>query len=80
MFQPAPRATKKGSGVLRVNARPWAKVFVDGRFVGNTPQMRIPVSAGSHVVRLTNPEFGLSKTIRVQVEPGETVTKVVQLE
>ena len=79
---PAPRAAAAagGSGVLRINARPWAEVSIDGRPVGNTPLMNLTLSAGSHRVRLRNPQFALEKTIKVQIVAGDVVTKVVDLQ
>ena len=76
---PDPPAVAGGNGTLRVNTRPWSQVFVDGRLIGNTPQMAIPVSSGSHTVMFVNDEFGLRKTIKVSVKPGETVTKSLTL-
>ena len=67
------------SGTLRVQTRPWSQVFVDGKLIGNTPQMSIAVNAGAHTVTLVNDEFGLRKTIQVTVRDGETVTRVLNL-
>jgi serine/threonine-protein kinase len=80
--RPAPPpepAAASGTGTLRVQTRPWSQVFVDGRLIGNTPQMAIPVSSGAHTLMFVNDEFGLRKTVRVTVKPGETVTKVLNL-
>ena len=66
-------------GTLRVNTRPWSKVFVDGRLVGNTPQFNIPLKAGTHKVKLVNDQMGLTKTVKVSVKGGQTVTKVINL-
>jgi len=74
-----PVASGGGNGTLRVQTRPWSQVFVDGRLIGNTPQMSIPVSAGSHTLLFVNDEFGLRKTIKVTVKPGEIVTRVLTL-
>jgi hypothetical protein len=68
-----------GPGYLRVNSRPWATVSVDGRVIGPTPQMNIEVPSGRHTLTLVNDEFGITKTISVEVAPGETVTKVLTL-
>ena len=67
-------------GTLRINSRPWSQVFIDDRLIGNTPQLDISLPAGSHAVRLTNPEFGMSKVFSVRVPAGETVTRVETLE
>jgi hypothetical protein len=68
-----------GKGVLRVNSRPWSQVFVDGRMVGNTPQMALQLAAGKHTIKLSNPQMGLSKTFGITVTAGQTQTKVMNL-
>jgi serine/threonine protein kinase len=75
---PAPVASA-GSGVLRINSRPWSQLTIDGRPAGNTPQMNLQLPAGKHTLRLTNPQFGLSKTLKIQITSGQTLTKVVTL-
>jgi serine/threonine-protein kinase len=83
----APRAPPKtkekvapsGSGLLRINARPWATVSLDGKPIGNTPLIDVKISAGAHTIRLENPQFKLSKTLKVRVNPNETVTRLVDL-
>jgi|GEM_PF-6231030 len=76
---PAP-AGKAAPGTLRINSRPWSQVFIDGRLIGNTPQMAVSVPAGRYTVRLSNPELGMSKTITIQVAAGELVTRIETLE
>lgn len=68
-----------GSGTLRINSRPWSQVFVDGRLIGNTPQMNISLSAGRHQVTLVNPDFNVRHTISVNIVAGETVTRIEDL-
>ncbi|MBN1653814.1 MAG: PEGA domain-containing protein [Deltaproteobacteria bacterium] len=70
-------ATK--TGTLRINSRPWSQVFVDGRSVGTTPQMGLRLQAGRHTVKLVNRSFRLSKTITVELKPGQTVSEIVNL-
>src|SRR5205807_2597582 len=48
---PRPRAAAR-PGYLNVYAEPWAYVLVDGKRVGTTPLLRLPVPAGTHRVRL----------------------------
>jgi serine/threonine-protein kinase len=72
---PAPRA----KGTLRVNSLPWAQVFVDGKLVGNTPQMGLPLSAGRHKIKLVNPPLEMTKVVSVEIEPGQVVTKTINL-
>jgi len=78
--QPVAVARVVGAGgTLRVNSRPWAQVFVDGRMIGNTPQMGIPLSVGKHNVKLVNKELGMSDKFSIQIESGKVLTKIVEL-
>ncbi|MFI5236078.1 MAG: PEGA domain-containing protein, partial [Gemmatimonadales bacterium] len=36
--------------LVSINAVPWGNVFVDGRAIGNTPLVDIPISAGRHEI------------------------------
>jgi hypothetical protein len=67
-------------GTLRINSRPWSQVFIDGRLVGNTPQLGVRLPAGHYSVRLANPELGMTKTIVVNLAAGELVSRVEMLE
>lgn len=72
-------AATGGTGTLRINTRPWSQVYVDGALIGNTPQMNIPLRAGSHRVTLVNTEFNIRQTITVDITAGGTETKVLTL-
>jgi serine/threonine protein kinase len=37
---------------LSVNTRPWATVYLDGEYIGNTPMKEFEITPGSHTVRL----------------------------
>ena len=67
-------------GSLRVNSRPWSQVYVDGRMIGNTPLLNVPLRAGKHKVKLVNPQLGMSKQLTVQIAKGKATTKVVELQ
>lgn len=77
---PAPAAASGAMGTLRVNSRPWSRVIVDGRLIGNTPQMTIPLRVGKHTLNLVNPEFGIDKKETVEIKAGEITTRVVTLQ
>ncbi len=68
-----------GTGILRVNSQPWSQVIVDGRVIGNTPQMNISLPAGSHRVELVNPQFNARESFTIVITAGETSTRVVRL-
>lgn len=63
-------------GTLQVNSRPWARVLVDGRFVGHTPQRALRLPAGRHHVQLVNEQLDMSKLFDVVITPGDVVTRV----
>lgn len=68
---PPPRAPS-APGYLSVNSRPWAQVAVDGRIVGNTPQLGIRLMPGRHHIGLARNGFAAYGTW-VNVDPGATV-------
>jgi PEGA domain len=68
-----------GEGTLRINSRPWARVLIDNKFVGNTPQRALRVAAGDHSVRLINEPLNMSKSFRITIREGETLTRVEML-
>ncbi|HKP62247.1 MAG TPA: PEGA domain-containing protein [Polyangiales bacterium] len=69
-----------GAGILQINSRPWARVFVDGRFVGNTPQRSLRLTAGWHRVRLINEPMGMSKSLDIEISAGQTARFIEMLE
>jgi len=76
---PEPAVSGGGTGTLRVQTRPWSQVFVDGRLIGTTPQMGIQLSAGRHTVTFVNNDFGIRKTIKVNIKAGGIETQVLTL-
>lgn len=61
-------------GYLKVLARPWAEVVVDGEFIDVTPMARpIPLQAGRHYVTFRHPNAPEEKRT-ITVAPGQTVT------
>jgi len=73
-------STGGGNGTLRINSRPWSQVFVDGKLLGNTPQMNLSLSEGQHRISLHNPEFNLRKNITVTIQAGKVETQIVALQ
>ncbi|HJL18892.1 MAG TPA: PEGA domain-containing protein [Sandaracinaceae bacterium LLY-WYZ-13_1] len=72
-------ATSGAPGTLRVNTTPWSEVYVDGRRIGNTPQMNIRLPAGRHTVTLVNPDFNIRERVQVNIAPGGTETLIRRL-
>ncbi|MDD5223963.1 MAG: serine/threonine protein kinase [bacterium] len=64
---------------FKVNAIPWADVYIDGQKVATTPVATpIPVKSGRHEIKLINP--GCEEWIEtINFPPSETVTKEYRL-
>jgi len=61
-------------GFLLVTAQPWGKLYVDGKFVADVEEpRRIPLSPGSHAIRLQNGRK--SRAWTVEIESGKTETR-----
>lgn len=71
----SPAAT--GEGFLVVQARPWARVAIDGLGVGPTPLPAMPLPAGKHRVKLEHD--GVVKFQTVDIEPQKTTTIQVDM-
>jgi len=69
-----------GYGIIDVNSDPWAQIAIDGVPIGrNTPLRDFAVAAGRHRLTLHNPVFDITRTIVIDVRPGERVRQVVDL-
>lgn len=69
--------SKPKTGTLSVTAHPWAKVFVGGVALGNTPIVKHELEPGKHKVKLVNDKLGITKTFTVKITKGED-TKLVK--
>ena len=67
------------SGLVSLNAIPWASVDLDGRGLGNTPLKGLELIEGKHLLILVNPAQGLRREIVVEVTPGTRQTFLVDL-
>ena len=68
----APAAAAGGDCFLNINSRPASTVLLDGKPLGPTPRVKVPVSAGTHTVLFVNAEESLKKSVTVTVAAGET--------
>lgn len=71
---PPRSSTPVGEGKVRVDCRPWANVYINGRQVGVTPTSPIELKVGRHRVKVVNQELGFSKSTVVEVKKDATVT------
>lgn len=67
-------------GTLTFDARPWCNVSIDGQNVGQTPIVNRSIPAGSHRITCVNPELGVTRTISVDVEPGQPTRRRIDLQ
>ena len=65
---PAPPAPAE----LGVSTRPWGHLYIDGRYVGDTPIAALSLDPGSHLVRVVRPGYRPVERSLV-VRPGERV-------
>jgi serine/threonine protein kinase len=73
------RQPPRGFGYLDVNSVPWTRVYIDGRFRGETPVQRIRLSAGWHRLRLRSPSRKKSWMYRIRVEANKRQRRVFEL-
>jgi hypothetical protein len=67
------------TGSLHVHSYPWAELFVDGRYRGNTPTAApLELSVGRHSVVLTRNGYRQHEAM-IEVEPGKQVRLKVDL-
>jgi serine/threonine-protein kinase len=77
--EPRPAPARAAAGKLNLNTKPWSEVSLGGRKLGITPLLGIELPAGQHDLLCVNPGRGISKTIRVTIEPGETTSLSLKL-
>jgi hypothetical protein len=46
------------NGVMTVSAQPWARVWIDGKAVGQTPLSNVAVGLGEHEIVFRHPQLG----------------------
>jgi serine/threonine-protein kinase len=44
-------------GRVNINAQPWARAFIGGALIGETPLANVELPIGSHTVVLRHPEY-----------------------
>ena len=64
------------TATIEFRVRPFGSVWVDGKFLGDTPFSAAAVSIGEHQVRVTNQEMGKDVTRPFQVKAGSNVFRL----
>lgn len=75
----AARADASRTGELTIEVRPWGNVFVDGKFVDQTPMPPLALGAGAHKIEVEG-ERGRRKSVDVTVHGGEHRRVAIDLE
>ncbi len=68
---------REEDGYFTIDARPYAEVYIDGKKLGLTPLVKIPLAPGRHKVRAVAVESGEVQAFRIQVTPRKTLTRQV---
>ncbi|MCC6663439.1 MAG: PEGA domain-containing protein [Polyangiaceae bacterium] len=71
-------SAEPGSAFLNLNSIPPSAVLVDGRPLGMTPKVNVPVKPGAHVVVFVHPEHG-RRARAVMVDAGSRQTVAMRL-
>lgn len=66
------------TGVLHLNAAPWAEVSLDGQALGTTPLGNVRTPIGGHDITFRHPQLG-SRNVRVTVTAGTAVRTSVDM-
>jgi hypothetical protein len=67
---PPPAAPELEPGLLTVDSKPYATIFVDEHRLGDTPLFRVSVPAGAHHLRAVLAD-GRERTLDVEIKPGQ---------
>jgi hypothetical protein len=72
-------AKTRGDSFVKIVVYPWAKVFIDGKYVDTTPIADpVRLKPGEHTLSFSHSTFK-SKTIKIILKPGETRLLSVRL-
>jgi serine/threonine protein kinase len=66
-------------GMLKLTVKPWADVYIDGKFIETTPIAEpVKLSAGRHILKLVNPNYKVYEET-VDVPANKMLKKSVEL-
>jgi serine/threonine protein kinase len=70
-----PPATDDSTGFLTFDTYPWTRVSENGKVLGTTPIVHLPLPAGPHTLMLENADQGIKQSYTVTVKGGDTVSR-----
>ena len=79
--RPPRKAANVDIGFLTVNARPWVKVFVNGKQVASeTPLRNHRLAAGTHKLTVVNAASGFKVQRKIKISPNKTLSIFVDVQ
>ncbi|MCP4198093.1 MAG: protein kinase [Proteobacteria bacterium] len=72
-------ALPEGVGTLSVQTRPWSKVYINGKFIKNTPLVKHRLKAGVYRVTVEDTTNNVKKDFRATIKAGQSTTLVKRL-
>ena len=76
---PAQKKAEVQKGKLSLSTDPWTHVSLNGKLLGDTPLIELPLPAGRHVLKLNNEQAKIDTAIEVEVKAGQVTKKVLHL-
>jgi serine/threonine-protein kinase len=64
-----------GPGFLTLDTYPWTQVTENGRLLGTTPLVGVPLGPGTHTLTLENPDQQMRRSYTITIKSGETVAR-----
>jgi len=65
-------------GTVNINAIPWAEVYIDEKYVGQTPIANLRLPVGTHEVKFINPKFPIKRR-NIEIIEGSNTNISVEL-
>jgi serine/threonine-protein kinase len=62
-----------------IQAIPWGKVYLDDKYLGETPIPSVTLPAGKHRLRVVNEPLGADRTMTIDVRPGPNARIIIPL-
>jgi len=66
-------------GKLSLSTDPWTHVSLNGKLLGDTPLIELPLPVGRHRLQLSNEQAKIDLAIEVEVKAGQVTKKVLRL-
>jgi serine/threonine-protein kinase len=66
-------------GKLSLQTQPWTKVTCNGKALGDTPLIDVPLPVGKQVLKLVNEDKNINLSVEVEIKAGQTTKKQLKL-